>query len=80
MLNNHLQLTPFIHIDDFQHIRVNGPFELILLSPYACQLSGQGYTLYIEAGDARISSMNIEEVTIIVQDLTRLELKKMDMV
>lgn len=80
MLNNHLQLTPFIHIEDFQTIRVNGPFELIKLSPYACQLNGQGFALLIEAGDARISSMNIEEVTIKVQELTRFELKKMDIV
>ncbi|WP_075618122.1 hypothetical protein [Paenisporosarcina indica] len=80
MLNNHLQLTPFIHIEDFQNIRVNGPFELIMLSPYACQLNGKGFTLLIEAGDARISSMNVEEVTIKVQDLTRFELKKMDIV
>lgn len=80
MLNNHLQLTPFIHIDDFQHIRVNGPFKLILLSPTICQLSGQGYTLTIESQDTQISTMNFEELTINVKDVTRIELQKMDMV
>ncbi|HSO58701.1 MAG TPA: hypothetical protein VLQ66_10815 [Paenisporosarcina sp.] len=80
MLNNHLQLTPFIHIDNFDNIRVNGPFELILLSPHLCQLSGSGYTLTIESIDTIIKSMNVEEITIKVRDLKRLELRKMDMV
>ena len=79
MLNKHLQLTTFIHIEDFQNIRINGPFELLLLSPQACQLKGQGYLLSIEAGDIRIASMNIEEVTITVQNIVRLDLKKMDL-
>jgi hypothetical protein len=80
LLNNHLQLTPFIHIDDFENIRVNGPFELILLSPQTCQLSGNGYTLTIESINTLIKSMNVEEISIKVQDLKRLELRKMDMV
>lgn len=80
LLNNHLQLTPFIHIDNFDNIRVNGPFELILLSPHSCQLSGNGYTLTIESTDTTINSMNVEEITIKVRDLIRLELRKMDMV
>ena len=45
---------------------------------FRSQLSGPGYTLLIEGGSARISSMNVEEVTIKVVDLTRIELKKMD--
>lgn len=80
LLNNHLQLTPFIHIDNFNNIRVNGPFELKLLSSQSCQLSGNGYTLTIESSDTTINSMNVEEITIKVQDLIRLELRKMDMV
>lgn len=79
LLNNHLQLTPFIHIDNFDNIRVNGPFELKLLSPKLCQLSGNGYTLTIESIDTLINSMNVEEITIKVRDLKRLELRKMDM-
>ncbi len=79
LLNNHLQLTPFIHIDNFDNIRVNGPFELILLSPHSCQLNGNGYTLIIESTDTTINSMNVEEITIKVRDLIRLELRKMDM-
>lgn len=75
-----MQLSPFIHIDDFEHIRINGPFELVLLSPRLCKLSGQGFTLTIEALDTIISTMNVDEVTINVRDLTRLELRKMDIV
>jgi hypothetical protein len=80
LLNNHLQLTPFIHIDDFQSIRVNGPFELLSLSPNSCQLKGQGFALTIESGETIISTMNVDEVTISVRDLTKLELRKLDMV
>ncbi len=79
LLNNHLQLTPFKHIDNFDNIRVNGPFELIQLSPHLCQLSGNGYTLTIESIDTVINSMNVEEITIKVRNLKRLELRKMDM-
>ncbi|WP_019415868.1 hypothetical protein [Paenisporosarcina sp. TG20] len=80
MFNNHLHLTPFIHIDDFQQIRINGPFELTVLSPHSCQLSGNGYILIIESENTLISSMNVEEVIINVQELKRLELRKMEIV
>ncbi len=75
-----MQLTPFIHIDDFQYIRINGPFELTHLSPHMCQLTGQGFTIIIESLEALVTSMNVEEVTINIEGLTRLELRKMDMV
>ncbi|MET1013075.1 MAG: hypothetical protein ABWX61_01020 [Paenisporosarcina sp.] len=76
MINQHLELIPIIQMENFQHLSFKGPFELLHLTDRSGHFRGEGYDIFLEAGEIRVHSMNRNELKVEVSHILHIEIRK----
>ena len=76
MINQHLELIPIIQMENFQHLSFKGPFELLQLTEHSGHFHGEGFDIFLKAGEIRVLSMNRSELRIEVSNIQHVEIRK----
>jgi hypothetical protein len=63
-------------MENFQHLSLKGPFELIHLTDHSGHFRGVGYDLFLNAGEIKVLSMNLSELRIELIEIQHIEIRK----